>query len=52
MLHETFVKLENLNELGASDLPSQVRLTAMHGYPYGGKLFLSDEKRRPDACAA
>ena len=29
-MHETFVKLENLlNELGASDLLSQVRLTAM-----------------------
>ena len=38
MLHETFVKLENLNELGASDLPSQVRLTAM--------------VTRPDAYAA
>ena len=30
MMHETLVKLDNLlNELGASDLLSQVRLTAM-----------------------
>ena len=29
-MHETLVKLENLlNELGASDLLSQVRVTAM-----------------------
>ena len=30
MMHETLVKLENVsNELGVSDLLSQVRLTAM-----------------------
>ena len=51
MMHETLVKLENLlNELGASDLLSSSPNS--HGYPYGGKLFLSDEKRRPDAYAA
>ena len=50
MMHETLVKLENLlNELGASDLLSSSPNS--HGYPYGGKRFLSDEKRRPDAYA-
>ena len=51
-MHKTLVKLENLlNELGASDLLSQVRLTAMVTLRVEN-VFLSDEKRRPDAYAA
>ena len=52
MMHKTLVKFEHLlNELGASDLLSQVRLTAMVTLRVEN-VFLSDEKRRPDAYAA
>ena len=41
-----------LNKLSASIWSALSSSPNGHGYPYGGKLFLSDELRRPDAYAA
>ena len=52
-MNETLVKLKNvLNELDASFWSALSSSPKRHCYLYGGKLLLSDEKRRPDANAA